>query len=137
MPRAIIDTNVFISGLIKSVSCRKIIKALGETKFTLVISPQILDELVGVIARPKFHNIILRETAEKLIETIKTQAILVKPAKHFDVIKNDPDDNRFIEAAVEAKADFIVSEDSHLLSLKTFRGISIINPRDFLCRIKE
>lgn len=136
MPRVIIDTNVFISGLIKSPSCRKIIKALSEARFSLVISPQILDELLGVISRPKFHNLITRETAEKLIETIKTHAILVNPIRQLDIVKDDPTDNRFLEAALEAKADLIISEDKHLLSLTSFH-IPIITPPKFLKQLNK
>lgn len=136
MLKVVIDTNVFISGLIKSPSCRKIIKAFAETKFRLVISPQILDELLGVISRPKFHNLITKETAEKLIETIKTQAILVKPTQRFEVIKDDASDNRFLEAAFESEADFIVSEDKHLLSVKSFHP-PIITPNEFLKRLNK
>ena len=136
MLKVVIDTNVFISGLLKSPSCRKIIDCLKETKFTLIVSPQILDELIGVIARPKFHNVIVRETAEKLIETIKTQATLVKPSQRFDVIKEDPADNRFLETSIEAKADFIISGNKHLLSLKNFRNIPIVTPAKFLKMLK-
>ncbi len=136
MLKVVIDTNVFISGLIKSPSCRKIIKAFAEAKFNLVISPQTLDELLGVISRPKFHNLITRETAEKLIETIKTQAILVRPTRRLEVIKDDPTDNRFLEAAFESKADFIVSEDKHLLSATSFHP-PIVTPTEFLKQLNK
>jgi putative PIN family toxin of toxin-antitoxin system len=86
MLKVVVDTNVFVSGLIKSPSCRKIIELLREEKLVLVISSQILNELIGIISRPKFHNIIVRETAEKLIEIIKAQAILVKPSKQLNVV---------------------------------------------------
>ncbi|MBU3934129.1 MAG: putative toxin-antitoxin system toxin component, PIN family [Candidatus Omnitrophica bacterium] len=136
MLKAVVDTNVFISGLLKSPSCRKIIDCLKKSKFILIISPQILDELIGVIARPKFHNVIVRKTAEKLIETIKTQASLVKPSQRVDVIKEDSADNRFLEAAIEAKADFIISGNKHLLLLKAFRNIPIVTPAKFLKMLK-
>lgn len=137
MPRVVIDTNIFISGLLKSPTNRQIIEALKKSEFTLITSPQILDELIGVIARPKFNNVITRETAEKLIETIKTQAILVKPTRCFDVIKDDPPDNRFLEASLEAKVDFIISGDHHLISLKIFRNIPIITSAKFLKLLRK
>lgn len=136
MLKVVIDTNVFISGLLKSHSCRKIVNSLKEAKFILVISPQILDELIEVIARPKFHNVITRETAERLIETIKSQAILVKPSQRLNVIKGDPDDNRFLEAAIEARVDFIISGNHHLITLKTFRKIPIITAVQFLKKLR-
>ncbi len=137
MLKAVIDTNVFISGLLKSPNNRQIISFLKASKFTLVISHETLDELIGVISRPKFHNVIKRETAEKLIEIIKTHAVLVKPCQKFDIINDDPNDNRFLESAFESNADFIVSGDRHLLSLKTFHNIPIVTPKEFLKRFKE
>jgi len=132
MLKAVIDTSVFVSGLIKSPSCRKIINALEKDKFLLVISPKILSELLDVISRPKFHNIINRETASRLTETIKAQSLLVNPPFELNIISQDSDDNCFLEAAVTAKTNCIVSLDNHLLSLKRFREIPIISPDDFI-----
>ncbi|MBU0571017.1 MAG: putative toxin-antitoxin system toxin component, PIN family [Candidatus Omnitrophica bacterium] len=137
MLKVVIDTNVFISGLLNSPSCRYIIKLLGAAKLTLIISPWILDELIGVISRPKFRNAITRETAEKIIEMISIQAVLVNPSREFDVIEDDPADNRFIDAAIEANADFIISGDRHLLDLKTFHDIRVITPAQFLKTLKR
>jgi len=137
MLKVIIDTNILISGLLKNPSCRKIIKLLEEKRFTLVTSPPILDELIGVISRPKFHNVIGRETIEKLIEIIKAQAILVKPSQRLSVIKEDLADNRFLEAALEAKVNLIVSGNQHLLSLKNFHNIPIVTSKEFLSCLKE
>lgn len=137
MLKAVADTNVFISGLVKSSSCRKIIKALEKWEFILVISPKILDELVGVIARPKFHNIIHRETAARLIEVIKAQALLVRPSFSLNIIKGDVDDNCFLEAALTARVNCVVSLDNHLLALSSFRNIPIIPPTEFLSLLNK
>ena len=132
MLKAVIDTNVIISGLIKSPSCRRIINALERSEFILVISPDILIELIDVIGRPKFHRIIKKEAAGRIVEAIKAQALLVKPSFELNTIKEDPDDNRFLEAALTAKANCIVSLDNHLLALEAFRNIPIIPPIKFL-----
>ena len=132
MLKAVIDTNVLICGLINSPSCRKIIRALEKWDFIPVISPEMLSELIEVTARPKFHNIIKRDTATRLIETVKSQALLVRPSSRMNIIKDDPDDNCFLEAAITAKVDCIVSLDNHLLKLTRFRNIPIITPTKFL-----
>ncbi len=137
MLKAVIDTNVLVSGLLKtSRICRKIIQKLSVREFELIVSPPIIEELIEVIARPKFHTIIERATAEKLIGIIRSQAILVKPSRRLNVIKEDPADNRFLEAAVEGKADLLVSGDKALLSLKSFEDIPILTPQEFLKRLK-
>ncbi len=60
---------------------------------------------------------------------------LFTPVQHVDVIKDDPSDNRILEAAETAMADYIVSGDKHLLSLGTWNGIEILAPADFLERL--
>jgi uncharacterized protein len=50
----------------------------------------------------------------------------------ISAIKNDPEDNRYLEGAVEGQADFIISGDRHLTDLKVFRGIKIVDPATFL-----
>ena len=60
------------------------------------------------------------------------------PKEKLNVVKNDPDDDKFIEAAVEGDCDCIVSKDKkHLLKLKEFRGIKIISPEEFLKIINQ
>ena len=137
MLKAVVDTSVFVSGLVKSPACRRIIKALEKSSFILVTSPAILDELIGVIGRPKFHNIINRETALMLIETINAQSLLVRPSVKLYAVKDDPDDNRFLEAAITARVDCIVSLDNDLLRLRIFRKIPIVSPAKFLSLLSK
>lgn len=68
------------------------------------------------------------EAADYLKKIFAYNGKLVDPKEKIDVIKNDPTDNMFLDAAVEGKADFIVSRDNDLLKLKNFRGIEIISP---------
>ena len=133
--KAAIDTNVIVSGLIKSPSCRKVIRALEKKEFVAVVSPAIISELVGVISRPKFKGAINQEIASKIVYALKSQALLVRPSVKIDAIKADPDDNMFLEAAITAKANVIVSMDKHLLALVTFRNIPIVLPEEFLKRL--
>lgn len=58
--------------------------------------------------------------------------MVVVPSEEVHIIKNDPDDDKFIEAALEAKAEYIVSQDKHLLLIKEYRDIKIIPPDKFL-----
>ena len=136
MLKAVIDTSVLVSGLINSRSSRQIILALENSLFIPVISPAILEELLDVLARAKFHKNFNRETASRLIETIKSQAIAVTPRMKLNAVPADPNDNCFIEAALASKADCVVSLDNHLLDLKSFNGIPILRPLDFIKRLK-
>jgi predicted nucleic acid-binding protein len=56
----------------------------------------------------------------------------VSPEVRIDVVKDDPDDDRVLECAVEARADYIVSGDRHLLALESYEAIRIVSPRQFV-----
>ena len=71
MLKAVIDTSVFISGLINSRSSRRIIVALENSLFIPVLSPATLKELLDVLARAKFRQVIDRAIASRLVETLK------------------------------------------------------------------
>jgi uncharacterized protein len=59
-------------------------------------------------------------------------AILAEGDLEVDAVVADPDDNKYLAAAVEGLADFVVSGDDHLLALKAHEGIRIVSARDFL-----
>ena len=60
--------------------------------------------------------------------------ILVTPRMTVNAVRDDPDDNRILECALEAEAQIIVSGDHHLLSLQEYKSISIVTPREFIDR---
>jgi predicted nucleic acid-binding protein len=62
--------------------------------------------------------------------------LLVVPSRRVQVIRDDPSDDMFLECAIEAYADYVISGDRHLRRLKSFQGIEIIPPREYLSRLK-
>ena len=100
-----------------------------ERKYTLLISPLILGELADVL------RLDLEWTEPEIVARLKLivrVAKIVEPRIALQAIADDPDDDRILECAVEGKADLIVSGDRHLTRLRTFRGIGIVRPADFL-----
>ena len=69
-------------------------------------------------------------------DIVLEKSILVIPKRKVNVVKDDPDDNKFIEAALEGKADYIVTQDRHLLNIKEFEGIKMVTPKEFLRILK-
>ena len=65
------------------------------------------------------------------VELIIRNSISVEPKEKILAVKDDPKDNIFIETAIAGNADYIVSQDNHLLKLKEFREIKIITPEEF------
>ncbi|PIN91204.1 putative toxin-antitoxin system toxin component, PIN family [Candidatus Pacearchaeota archaeon CG10_big_fil_rev_8_21_14_0_10_32_14] len=129
--RVILDTNVFISGIFwEGNYCSQIIDLWMKGKFELVVSKDTLDELVKTLKSFKIPlKIDLIEDWRKLLIE---NSICIETSHKLNVIKEDPDDDKFLETAIEGKAEIIVSQDNHLLRLKEFQGIKIITPKEFL-----
>lgn len=129
--RVVIDTNVFLSGIHWIGSSHKVLRAWVIGMFTLVSSHTINAELFAQLRDFKIQ--MGREEILWWENLIMGKSEIILPKRKFDVVKDDPDDNKFIEAAVEGNCDYIVSNDKkHLLKLKEFRGIRIIPPDEFL-----
>ncbi|MFA5856858.1 MAG: putative toxin-antitoxin system toxin component, PIN family [Candidatus Pacearchaeota archaeon] len=125
--RVILDTNVFISGIFwEGNFCSQLIDKWKNNKFDLVYSIEILEELIKTLSNFKIQ--MSDEMIEDWRNLIIGNSIIVEPLIKLDIIKDDPEDNKFLEAAIAGKVNIIVSQDKHLLKLKEYENIKIINP---------
>lgn len=129
-PKVVFDTNIYISGMLfKGGIPSRLLEIANQKLFELFFSPAILEELRHVFI-DKFE-LTLNE-AEKLISFMKRQGEMVYPEKNIALIKRCPPDNRILECALEAKADYLVTGDKKdMLSLKHPFSFKIISPADF------
>ena len=130
MITATLDTNVLISGLLFNGVPRQLLKHALSGRFSLVLSPAILEELHGVLRRPKFG--LTPEFVQIAVRELETIATIVYPTVSHKAVKSDPKDDMIVDCAVEGKADYIVSGDNHLLSIAIALGISIVTPKELL-----
>jgi len=131
MVRVVLDTNVFISMLLKSRNCLKIRETFLNNLFEVIISPNLMREFLLTVRNEKFKDIFSRREIENLIELINTDMALIIPEEKISICR-DSADNIILECAAAGKADFIVTGDNDLLALKSFRKIRIITPINFL-----
>lgn len=127
--KVVLDTNVYLSGIIFGGSCRQILDLAIGKKIISFTSLPILLELSEKLSG-KFHW-----DKGQIITTIKiisNSVSLVYPKQKLDVIKAYKSDNKIIEAAVAADADMIITGDNHLLRIKKYKDIKIISPSQFL-----
>jgi putative PIN family toxin of toxin-antitoxin system len=127
--KVVFDTNVLISALAfpggrGEAALRRII----EEQDALLISPPILDELLGVLAR-KFAR--EGEELARVAVFLSDLAETVRPRTRLRVVADDPD-NRILECAVAGHADAIVTGDRALLALGTFRNIRLLTLAGYL-----
>jgi len=130
--RAVLDSNVIVSGLGWSGAPARIVEAVLAGELMLVTSAPLLAELRRVIAYPKLAKVILG--GERLADLVEMSSIVIEPVSVFDAAE-DESDNRVLEAAVDGVVDYIVSGDEHLLTLGAFQGIPIVTPSEFLTTV--
>lgn len=130
-PRVVFDTNVFLRALInpKGVNAR-LVRSLD--RYLLVTSPAIIKEAVEVLSREDLLRLksIQKLDADRLVALLR-QAPMVSPTVTVTVCR-DPDDNKFLEAAVAAKAAYVVTGDKDLRSIGEYEGVRIRYPGEFL-----
>ena len=128
--KVVLDTNVFISGIFwEGNFCSKIIDKWKKREFELVFSRDIIEELVKTLKCFKIQ--LSEEVITSWKEIITRNATIVEPSEKLEIIQEDSEDNKFLETAISGKADFIISQDNHLLKLREFQGIKIITPEKF------
>lgn len=129
--KVVLDTNVLVSALLIPGSVPgRILQRFRDGLFTLVISGKILEEYGEVLNRPRFG--LVPEKIDILLKEIESRSLVVIPLKRHRAVPADPDDNEFVDVAVQGKADFIVTGDAHLLDLTSFRSVAIVSPTEFL-----
>lgn len=131
----VLVANVMISSLLSADGPPAQIMDLWEAgTFDVASSGPLLDELRRDLGYDKIKKQLglTPEEIDKLIGGWHTAAIGVEPEEELEVVRDDPDDNRVLECAVAADADYIVSGDQHLLDLGEYRGIEILPPIGFM-----
>ena len=129
IPKIVIDTNIYISAIFWGGKPREVVE-LGRSGYIWVFSSAEIEKEIDEKLRLKFR-LDADETVQILLD-FSTFTIPVKITKRIEAIHEDPDDDKFIECAVSCGADYIVSGDNHLLKLKKYEEIKIINAADFL-----
>ena len=132
---AVFDTNIYLSAILFDGNCRRCLELARNNQIVLCTSHSILLEIAGKLSGKFGWS---REDIEEVIKGIGVFARIISSQRKLQVIKTDESDNRVLECAVSGKVDYIVSGDKkHILSLKEYRGIKIVNPKQFLDKMSS
>jgi len=140
-PRIVLDTNIFISASFRKPSSipDTIYQLVKSQVCILITSSAILEEIEDVINRKEIVKRTKTTADERktFMQEIVEISFLVSGQESVKVIKDDPDDDKFLAAALEGNADYIVSGDHHLLDLKEYKSIPVLTPKDFLATLED
>lgn len=132
----LLDTNVLLVAIARKSKYRPIFDAFLQEKFMLCVSTDILLEYEEVVG---FH--LGKRVASNLLQLIENAINVIFTHKYYkwQLIHADPDDNKFVDCAVAANAEFIVSDDNHFKCLKriSFPRVKVITANEFLMILKH
>jgi putative PIN family toxin of toxin-antitoxin system len=137
--RAVIDTNLFISGLFARDSLAAQLQNLWiNQEFELVTSIEIIKETSRVLNYPRIkdHFKPKDKNIKRFFRLVFRKAVIAKDIYKTDRITDDPTDNKFLACALEKNADYIVSRDPHLRNIKHFHGVQIVDAKTFIEKVK-
>jgi len=128
--RIVLDTNVLISAIFFGGLPGKVLAAWRQGKIHIILSPEIFREYqeVGKEIAQRYPAV----DAQPILDLVRIYAQWIDPTPMELPLCDDPDDVKFILCAVQAKADFIISGDKHLLRLGGFENIKVLSPSVFM-----
>jgi putative PIN family toxin of toxin-antitoxin system len=131
--RCVIDTNVLVSAAAFSLSVPRQAVTQVLTLDLLLLSDATADELKEVLLRKKFDRFVSREERALFLVQIATVAEFVPLIRLVSECR-DPKDDKFLEVALNGRADFIITSDADLLALHPWRGVKVLSPAKYLKR---
>jgi uncharacterized protein len=132
--RAVLDANVYISAIIQPAGTpgRLVERFLRDASFEVVLSPAIVDEVLRALTYPKVRKLLRGADAQLWFEDLVVLADLVAGAQQLAGVCKDPDDDKYLAAALEGRAAHVATGDRAFLALKEHAGVEIVTPRAFL-----
>lgn len=128
MIKAVFDTNVFLSALFWGGRPKEALELALSKKVQGITSKAILLELEEKLL-DKFG--FPKEKTARFIKIISGNFEVVQPKKKLYIVKEDPNDNKIFEVAMESRAEYIISGDKHLLNVKRYQNIKVLTPKEF------
>ncbi len=137
--RAVLDTNVLLSGLLWHGTPHALIEQVRAGTLSLVISEDLIAELARTITRAKFRTVLARSGTDpqQMLAEVRRLAELIDPTKLPAPVSRDPDDDNVLALAAAAQVDCIVSGDGDLLVLGSYAGSSIVTPAQALATLQS
>ena len=113
--KIVLDTNCLLASLSRRGAYFNVWKGLQQGKYTLCVSNEILEEYEEILTQST-NSVIASNVVQTLLNAPTVE--LIEPFYRFNLITNDPDDNKFVDCAIAGNATYIVSNDSHFDVLK-------------------
>lgn len=135
--RVVIDTNIWVSGLLWRGTPWKLLRLAEQGKIELCMAPAMLNELEKVLSYERFQPRVnqLELMPSEMVAYAMHLASIFEVPEGDPIVVADPDDDVFLRCALVAGADYVISGDRHLLNLGKYGHVSILSASDFLAQV--
>ena len=132
--RVVIDTNIWISGMLWRGAPWRLLRMAEQGKIELCVTPSMLGELAAVLSYERLQPRItqLGLTSEELVAYALSLSTVFEELQGEPIVAADPDDDVFLHCAVAASAGCVISGDRYLLDLRQYQEIPILSVNEFL-----
>lgn len=127
----VFDASALVGAVLKADSVPERALLRAEEVDVFALSSAVEREIVEVLNRPKFARATLQERRNRILEILRGEAVWFEPTVRVTDCR-DAKDNKYLELALAAGAEMIVSSDDDLLVLHPWRGVRILSPADYL-----
>jgi putative PIN family toxin of toxin-antitoxin system len=139
--RAVLDANIYVSACIRPQGPpgRILRRLVDDQSFQLVGSGAIFDEVRRSLTYPRVRRY-LSLSHEEIDRWVIALALIAEPTEgclKLRAVENDPDDDKYLVAALEGRAGYLVSGDSDLLELHEYKAVRIVTAREFLSLVEK
>lgn len=138
--KAFIDTNVLVAAFITEGLCFEILKRASDREFLGFTSNFVMREFKEVLERD-FGEAKFRRPKEETLKLIEEALEIKNPdeagIKVEGICKRDPSDNNILAGSLASDAEFLVTGDLDLLELKEYKGVKILQPREFIIELEK
>lgn len=134
MTRVVLDTNIIVSGMLWSGVPHKIVALAEQKDLQIITSRARIDEFNEVLGRQKFSKRLekIGKTPQQIVEKYLELAEIIAPAKSVPVVQEDPDATAILACGIGGKANFILTENDHLLHLAIYENTYLWDVDRFL-----
>jgi putative PIN family toxin of toxin-antitoxin system len=130
----VFDTNVLISAALQSASVPSLAVRHAVRNDLILASAATISELAVTLERPKFDRYLSHETRREFVVFVHMSSVIVDIRRSIRACR-DAEDDKFLEVAVNGRAELIVTGDADLLALHPFEGIAIVTAAGYLGRV--
>jgi putative PIN family toxin of toxin-antitoxin system len=138
--RAVVDTNVVVSGFVRAnpqAAPVRVLDAWRSGAYTLVVSQPILDEVASTLQEPYFRRRLSPTHIAADLTLLRHQAVITPLSVAVSGVATHPEDDLVLATAVSARADYLVTGDHQLQQLGTYQEVTILSPREFLAVLER